>query len=124
MKVLYRYIDRYPCNEGDDSDIFCESYRILRHTKCGVWINADCQERFVLNNARKKYAYPTKKEALRSFKIRKSRQLQHIIRQNDHVVNIISTLDKAENSADAVDFLRRYRPSTGYKFRLQIGLNQ
>lgn len=56
-----------------------EYYRVKRHTPCGVWLDMGygVKDKFVLNNARRRFAYPTEAEALDSFIIRKLRQIEH-----------------------------------------------
>lgn len=51
-------------------------FRVVRHTRCGVWIDVWGQEKFINNSFHKRFAYPTKKEALHSFIMRKRRQIQ------------------------------------------------
>jgi hypothetical protein len=57
----------------------CYSYPVTRRTLKGVWIALGYPEKqkFILNDARKCWAYPTKELALDSFKIRKHRQIMH-----------------------------------------------
>jgi hypothetical protein len=45
-------------------------------TKRGVWVSVYGMRKFVLDNARKRYAYPTVEQALESFHARKRRQVQ------------------------------------------------
>lgn len=60
----------------------CRTFKVVRHTPKGVWLAAHIgpwtsrEERFVLNGARKKYAHPTKAEAIESFLARKQAQLR------------------------------------------------
>lgn len=51
-------------------------YPVLRTTPSGVWLDVYGQERFVKAAARKRFACPTKEEALVSFQARKQRQLR------------------------------------------------
>jgi len=54
-----------------------DSYLILRETPCGYWIEISwLKDKWVSKTGRKRYAYPTKAEALDSFIIRKERQIQ------------------------------------------------
>lgn len=67
--VLYRYH-----NHADV--LFMETYPVTKHTPCGCWIDLGYREkRFILNDSRKRFAYPTKEEAKASFLARKKRQL-------------------------------------------------
>ena len=56
-----------------------EAFRIVKRTECGVWIHLGygVKDKFILNGARKRYAYPTKADALESYRIRKLRQIEH-----------------------------------------------
>jgi len=72
---VYR-IEAYHIAEYSAS-IRCEKYKIVKRTPCGVWIE-ECTgfRRFINQNARKQWSYPTHKEALQGFVARKKRQLQ------------------------------------------------
>jgi len=53
-------------------------YPVIRRTNKGCWIQVGYQnEKFILNNARRRWAYPTQPLALQSFQIRKHRQIMH-----------------------------------------------
>ena len=54
------------------------SYPVTKQTPCGVWLELlyGGGKRFVLTSARKRFACPTKEEALESFKARKRRQVR------------------------------------------------
>lgn len=58
--------------------IYLRVYNVIKHTPCGVWIELPygMGKRFILNYARKRYALPTKEEALKSFRARKQRQVE------------------------------------------------
>ena len=59
----------------------CYAFKVIRKTHCGVWISTGSYhqpERFILNDARRRWAYPTKEDALNSFRIRKERQIMHL----------------------------------------------
>ena len=57
----------------------CSSYRVIKTTDKGVWISLGymIKDKFILNGARKRWAYPTKELALNSFRMRKLRQIEH-----------------------------------------------
>ncbi len=76
--TYYRYDGyKYAC---------CDSYSVVKRTLKGVWISLGwgSKDKFILNGARKRWAYPTKEEALESFRIRKRRQIMHC---NDMIDN-------------------------------------
>lgn len=64
-------------------------FQVLSHTKCGVWIKVEYWDffpskpyteknlkKFVMSPAIKRWACPTKQEALDSFKARKEKQIK------------------------------------------------
>ncbi len=53
-----------------------DTYRVIRATPKGVWLDSRMGERFVLRGSRKQYACPTKEAALASFMARKRRQIR------------------------------------------------
>lgn len=89
----YRYTNiRYasPLDEFDNPigtgrlDVLCQEYQVTKTTKCGVWLTDTyniIKPFFVLNTAKKRYALPSKKEALESFMARKKRQISILSRQ-------------------------------------------
>jgi len=57
---------------------YVASYKILRRTPKGCWIEVGYkQEKFILDDARRRWAYPTKELAKNSYRIRKQRQIRH-----------------------------------------------
>jgi hypothetical protein len=65
--------------------IFLVHYEIKRVTPKGCWIeDYHGHERFVLDSARKKWAYPTEELARESFIARKEWQIHHLNRQLEH----------------------------------------
>lgn len=89
QEFWYRYEDVQYAGPVDEFDrllgpgplrIMLRTFPVTRHTPSGVWLsNASSRyayrpERFVLRDAKKRFACPTKKEALESFIARKKRQ--------------------------------------------------
>jgi hypothetical protein len=61
---------------GHSVTVELRGFMVLRHTTKGVWIKTGAgDERFVLKNARKRFACPTKQEALDSFIARQRRMI-------------------------------------------------
>jgi hypothetical protein len=60
---------------GFSVDLRLFEYPVLSHTPKGVWLDNFGQRKFVLNDSRKRYAYPTQEAALEAFKHRKRRQI-------------------------------------------------
>ena len=69
-------------------------FRVVKTTLRGVWIKLSYGEkdRFILNNARKRYAYPTKELAWESFKIRKAWRVMHLESQLNYARQIGSAV--------------------------------
>ena len=78
LRMYYRYEGRVI---GEDLfthrvTFFVNAYPVLSETPKGVWIFAKGRKAFVLNKARKKYAYPTVEQAWEAFKHRKRRRIE------------------------------------------------
>lgn len=67
--TFYRY-------DSHNQDIVLNEYQLIKETPKGYWINVYYNEfnKWVSKTSIKRYAYPTKKEALNSFIQRKIRQ--------------------------------------------------
>ena len=97
MTVLYRY-ERYYAWEGEPVKPMLLDYPIKRKTLCGVWIqDGGYKERFVLNEARKKFAYPTKDEAFNSFKIRTQKAKAYATRDLRNANAFLEIIKKIED---------------------------
>ena len=64
-----------PCGPSD-VEVHLRKFLVLRETPKGVWLDAWRGPRFVLRDARKRYACPTKEEARVSFIARKKAQIR------------------------------------------------
>ncbi len=92
---MYRYVDTlYSTGGGDDyssSSVYVKvvllTYNIVRLTPKGAWVSGfpGDKPRFVLNSARKRFACPTKEEAMTSFVARKNRQIRILTSQLQYV---------------------------------------
>lgn len=99
-EVWYRvYEQRYaaPLDEFDNVcgvgtiSVHCVAIPVIKHTEKGVWLNSfGGRGTFVRNNARKRYACPTKEEAYESFFARKARQLKILSYQIDGVQQAVA----------------------------------
>lgn len=90
--VLYR-VNTRPWGE---TVLWMRDYLVSKRTPKGVWIEADGSRRFVLNNARKRWAHPTREEALKSFIRRRTIQLdifQRRIADTERVLRIAYEAD-------------------------------
>lgn len=93
----YRYVDHPTAAPLDEYDrpigrggvqVHCERYAAIKETPCGVWLqlhdlDTGCKlrlsylgedRRWIRKDSRKRFACPTKKEALESFRARKRKQ--------------------------------------------------
>ena len=90
--VRYRYIDEvtyYHCRKPEVR-ILLEEYKVLKLTAKGCWIDYYGDQKFLLNGARKCFAYASLTEAWNSFMIRKRRQLDHRKRAFDSVQLVLA----------------------------------
>ena len=78
------------CPFFQDVEIHCQEYEVAKETPSGFWLTMCRQtpssfernkkyiwKKWVSKDSRKRFAYPTKKEALESFLARKRKQLFH-----------------------------------------------
>ena len=78
--LFYRYHDHHVYGTRVELHI----YKSIKKTQCGHWIiekgnrYLKCihKKRWISNTSKKRYAYPTKAEAINSFMIRKMRQIE------------------------------------------------
>ena len=95
----YRYQSCYPFLSGNKSIELIE-FDTLRETDCGYWIRESLylsdKERFVLKQSNKRYAYPTKKEAFNSFRIRTLRSYQHSVKSVKNAADFIDLVNLHE----------------------------
>lgn len=70
-KVLYRY-ERGWTNELKVT-VYLYTYKVERETPKGYWIKVYGGKKWVSNDSVKRYAYPTKEEAMTNFKKRTNR---------------------------------------------------
>lgn len=96
-KVLYRYEGEM--NPHWDSlvsyKIVLKTLQILKETPKGYWIrDRHYWKKWVSKDARKRYAYPTKKEALFNFKLRKERQEKILKARLEEVSQLLHQIDK------------------------------
>ena len=85
------------------SYVSVHEYPVLRETPKGVWLEG-CgfygSPRFVLRDARKRYACPTEEEAWESFRARKNRQLRILRAQVRHVEEVLGSAGAAVPDED------------------------
>jgi hypothetical protein len=99
----YRYDDRtYVCIDewgeaygSGDTSVECRSYPLLKKTTKGAWIGDKIYKKWVSNTSKKRFAYPTKEEALKSFILRKKRQINILEKRLDRAkiaINLAQTM--------------------------------
>lgn len=114
--VLYRYVETHYAAASDDfeyvsgsgsTEVTLRTYRVIRRTPCGVWIEEDFGDfhllgsgpRFVNLTARKRFACPTKAEARESFKARKRRQIKILKAQIARAERALAALERLSEVA-------------------------
>jgi hypothetical protein len=90
-------IDEFEHSLGYFIDVVLRTFEVTRQTPKGVWINYGHDKRFILENARKKFACATKEEALESFLARKKRQRSLLIRQLSDTNSAITICNKIKD---------------------------
>jgi hypothetical protein len=70
--LMYRYVETHYV---DSVLVSIQAYKIVAFTPCGMFINVWGKKKWLSNNWRKKYAYPTVEEAEEAFIKRKERQI-------------------------------------------------
>ena len=80
--------EQYVRFENGDGAVWIYRFRVIRRTKAGAWLDVWGEEKFVLDGAGRRYAYPTEDAAWESFKIRKVRQRQHLEKQLEKLATI------------------------------------
>jgi hypothetical protein len=76
--VLYRYDDHQVASFEDEigrTAIYLSEHQVEKETPKGYWIGS-YGKIWVSKTAKKRYAYPTKDEAWKSFQARKQRQIK------------------------------------------------
>jgi len=72
---FYRYDIVHYDHPHRSIKLYCTEYNLIKKTPCGYWINGKwgTDKRWVSATARKRFAYPTKKEARINFQARKQK---------------------------------------------------
>uniref|UniRef100_A0A6M3IHA0 Uncharacterized protein n=1 Tax=viral metagenome TaxID=1070528 RepID=A0A6M3IHA0_9ZZZZ len=68
QEVYYRYVNNF-------GSLVLERFPAIRKTRCGVWLKVGDEEKLVINSAMKRFAYPTREEALVNFIKRTERHI-------------------------------------------------
>lgn len=89
---LYRYED---VNYGGRTRIMEREFDVIKETNCGYWIeyyNKD-GKKWISSQARKRYAYPERENAMVNFKARKHRQIQIVGAQLQQAKDALQNAD-------------------------------
>lgn len=109
--VFYRYEFAIKGDMSGDTcyELILYKYNLVKETPKGYWIRTEhaygdvvdvkkeCH--FVLKKSKKRFAYPTEKEALESFKKRKERQLDILYMQIRHCRVLLDMIEKGKKSS-------------------------
>ena len=104
---FYRYY-----NQG--IDVVLEKFKLLKETPAGYWIIPEYQDpveplvmfkdtwyrKWISKTSRKRFAYPTKEEALDSFKMRKKRQIPILEGQLDCVKEALKVAENIDTTLE------------------------
>lgn len=95
-KVLYR-VERLRCDEhGLQARITLETFEVVRETPKGCYISVYGEEKFVRNDAKKRYAYPTVEEAMANFRARTARCITILRAQLRQAEAYLGAIDKPD----------------------------
>lgn len=94
-EFYYRYYDW----SYDETRVMIdfEKFRVVKRTPKGAWVEElyyPHKKRFILDGARRRYAYPTKELAADSYRIRKEWQVVHAERTIRRAENVLEQLKK------------------------------
>lgn len=114
---LYRYVFYNYASSADDStfsffpnvNIILQEYEIEKETEKGFWIDArHGKNKWVSKKGKKRFAYPTKEQALENLKKRTERRiklLQNEIDICESALGEIGKVDTSEDDAVAIHYL-------------------
>jgi hypothetical protein len=78
--------------ENEVSILYIKRYKVLRYTPKGCWISDLGIDRWVSLSSRKRFAYPTKEEAVKSYTLRKKRELIYKLDRIEKLETIITQI--------------------------------
>lgn len=88
--VLYRY-------EPTPDGLTAYAFPILKKTPCGHIISVYSKNKFVSENTRKRYAYPTIEQALDAFIFRKQKQISILSSQLERAKDLLILCQNLKN---------------------------
>lgn len=106
-EVWYRY-DYISLNDGR-VDLWLRTFPVVRRTPKGVWVKPEYEpKKFILTNAHKRYACPTKDEALESFIKRKEKQLRLLSAQVKNIESALALAKTGKHPETTKDFVELF----------------
>lgn len=107
--TFYRYTgidDAVVFYDKADFVAWIKTLRVTKTTQCGCWIEDDYGTRkFVLNDAVKKYAYPSKREALESFQARRRMWVKILTRNLQRATCELAAVDAIRAGSKVIEEL-------------------
>ena len=85
--------------------IHLETYETIKETPCGYWVLPESavgyigllyRKKWVSKTSRKRFAYPTKAEALNSLKARRERQIVYAKSSLNHAQKVLAQIECME----------------------------
>jgi hypothetical protein len=87
------HVFRY--SNGVEISLSTLKFRLEKKTPKGGWYVDDCGDRkWIADNGKKKYAYPTRELALRSLRARKTHHIKHLERQLREMKLVLKKTEK------------------------------
>lgn len=104
-RYFYRYSD-ISYGEYHSLGLRLEVLKVVKETKCGYWLTFGFggKDKFVLKYGWKRYAWPSKEEAFRSFRERKKRQVKILKAQLKRAEEALLLTPDKEESVGHPDF--------------------
>lgn len=101
-EYLYRY--NYTTYDSN-TKLYYHKYEIVKHTPCGWWIHdwSYNKKRWVSKTSHKKYAYPTKEAAFKSFKLRKSLETKYLRQRLEYLKEIFRQISNKSATIETIE---------------------
>ncbi len=119
--VLYRFKRQSNYAENNDGslsaesrEIICVEYEVIKETNKSWIINVDNKKRVVSKQSKRKYAYPTIKEAMNNFILRTKKHLEILkyqINDAEAYLNIAEKFNNKYSEDDVRSLLRQSHTS-------------
>jgi len=106
--VIHEYYRYFDASGRKTPLIYLDKYKVTKITPQGVKIAHPDGDKFILNEGKKKYAYPTKEEAWKGFIKRKQSRYNHVKNYYNYVHELIgllkncSSLEEYQKKTDQV----------------------